>query len=126
MSGQDISIRLYYESKKEMRNASVFVSFNLRNNQGSLLTNMNSADSGFSRLDIYHVGYFECRWPKFNLRSGEYNCNLFCSVNDQIVDWVQSAFVLNVEDGNFFRTGKLVGSQGPILVDHSWSWGPAD
>jgi lipopolysaccharide transport system ATP-binding protein len=126
MSGQDISIRLYYESDKEMQNAMVFVSFNLRNNQGILLTNMNSVDSGFGRLDIHRNGYFECQWPKVNLRCGEYDCNLFCSVNGEIVDWMQSAFVINVEDGNFFQSGTLVGAQGEILVDHSWSCGRAD
>ena len=126
MSGQGISIRLYYESQKEMQNATVFVSFNLRNNQGILLTNMNSVDSGFGRLDIHRNGYFECQWPKVNLRGGEYDCNLFCSVNGEIVDWMQSAFVINVEDGNFFQSGTLVGAQGEILVDHSWSCGRAD
>jgi lipopolysaccharide transport system ATP-binding protein len=126
MSGQDIFVRLYYESEKEMQNASVFVSFNLRDNQGVLLTNMNSVDSGFSRLDIYRRGYFECQWPKFNLRFGDYDCNLFCRVNGEIVDWMQSAFVINVEDGNFFQTGKLVGAQGDILIHHSWSCGRAD
>ena len=126
MSGQDICVRLYYESKKEMHNTLVFVSFNLRNNQGVLLTNMNSVDSGFGRLNIYRRGYFECRWPRFNLRSGEYDCNLFCSVNGDIVDWMQSAFIINVEDGNFFQTGKLVGAQGEILIDHAWSCGRAD
>jgi lipopolysaccharide transport system ATP-binding protein len=126
MSGQDIFVRLYYESEKEMQNALVFVSFNLRNSQGVLLTNMNSIDSGFSRLDIFRRGYFECQWPKFNLRSGEYDCNLFCSVNNEIVDWMQSAFVISVEDGNFFQTGKLVGAQGDILIPHSWSCGRAD
>lgn len=126
LSGQNIIVRLYYESEKEMQNALVFVSFNVRNNQGVLLTNMNSVDSGFSRLDIYRKGYFECQWPKVNLRSGAYECNLFCSVNDEIVDWVQSAFTMNVEDGNFFQTGKLVGAQGDILIHHSWSCGRAD
>lgn len=126
MSGQDIVVRLYYESAKEMKNALVFVSFNLRNNQGVLLTNMNSMDSGFSRLNIYRKGYFECRWPKFNLRFGDYDCNLFCSVNGEVVDWMQSAFIIRAEDGNFFQTGKLVGAQGDILVDHSWSCGPAN
>src|SRR5690348_13660133 len=126
LSGQDIFVRLYYKSRKEMQNALIFVSFNLRNNQGVLLTNINSVDSGFSRLNIYRKGYFECRWPKFNLRVGDYDCNLFCSVNGEVVDWMQSAFIINVEDGNFFRTGKLVGAQGDILIDHSWSCGRAD
>jgi hypothetical protein len=87
---------------------------------------MNSVDAGFSRLNIFRRGYFECQWPKFNLRFGEYDCNLFCSINDEIVDWMQSAFVINVEDGNFFQTGRLVGVQGEILIHHSWSCGRND
>jgi len=126
LSGQDVFVRLYYESEKELQNVLVFVSFNLRNNQGVLLTNMNSIDSGFSRLDIFRRGYFECQWPKFNLRSGDYDCNLFCSINNDIVDWMQSAFIINVEDGDFFQTGKLAGAQGEILIHHSWSCGRAD
>jgi hypothetical protein len=47
-------------------------------------------------------------------------------VNGEVVDWMQSAFVINVEHGNFFRTGKLVGAQGEILIHHYWSCGRAD
>src|SRR5207237_5858758 len=38
MSGQDIVVRLYYESENKKQNASVFVSCNMRNNQGTILT----------------------------------------------------------------------------------------
>lgn len=121
MSGQDVFIRLFYKSEREKQNALVLASFNVRNNQGYLLTNLNSVDSGHSTLDIYRNGYFECYWPKFNLRSGSYDCNLFCSVNGDIVDWMQSAFAINVEDGDFFQTGKLIDrEQGEILVHYSW------
>jgi hypothetical protein len=39
---------------------------------------------------------------------------------------MQSAFVITVEDGNFFQTGKLIAAQGEILVQHTWSCGRAD
>ncbi|MCX8125312.1 MAG: ABC transporter ATP-binding protein, partial [Spirochaetes bacterium] len=126
MSGQNICIRLYYKSKQEKRDASVLVAFNIRNSQGYLLANLNSEDTGQGNLEIYHNGYFECRWPKFNLRSGSYECTLFCSVNGEIVDWVQSAFVINVADGNYYKTGKIIErSQGEVLIDHSWTYGRA-
>lgn len=122
MNGQDVFVRLYYKSEREKQNASVLASFNVRNSQGYLLTNLNSVDSGHSTLNIYGEGYFECHWPRFNLKSGSYDCNLFCSVNEEIVDWMQSAFVINVEDGDYFRTGKMIGrEQGEILIPHSWS-----
>ncbi|MEI9478002.1 MAG: ABC transporter ATP-binding protein [Deltaproteobacteria bacterium] len=125
MSGQDVLIQLHYESEREMRNASVDVSFNVRNSQGYRLANLNSVDSGHSLLDIYSEGYFECYWPQFNLRSGSYDCNLFCCVNGEIVDWMQNAFFINVEDGDYHKTGKLIDrGQGDVLIAHSWACGP--
>ena len=35
-----------------------------------------------------------------NFRSGSYDCALFCAVNGEIVDWLQSAFTIQVEDGD--------------------------
>ena len=125
MSGQDVLIQLHYESEREMRNVSVLVSFNVRSSQGYLLANLNSVDSGHSLLDIYSEGYFECYWPKFNLRSGSYDCNLFCSVNGEIVDWMQNAFIVHAEDGDYYKTGRLVSrDQGDVLIAHSWACGP--
>ncbi len=125
MSGQDVFVQLHYESDREMLNISVLASFNVRNREGYLLTNLNSVDSGYSLLDIYKKGYFECCWPCFNLRSGIFECNLFCSANGEIVDWMQSAFSINVEDGDYYNTGKLISrDQGDILIPHSWTCGP--
>jgi lipopolysaccharide transport system ATP-binding protein len=125
MSGENLSIRLYYQARGEMRKASVNVAFNVRSSSGYLLLNLNSADSGQPLLDIFEHGYFQCDWLRFNLRSGVYDCTLFCSVNGEIADWMQSAFILNVEDGDYYRTGKLVDrAQGDVLVPCSWASQP--
>ena len=125
ISGEDLSIRLYYNCEKEVRNGSVNIAFNVRNGLGYLLLNLNSVDSGQALLEIYQNGYFECRWPRFNLRSGSYECTLFLSVNGEIVDWIQSAFIIDVEDGDYHRTGKLVDrAQGDMLVSYSWASRP--
>jgi lipopolysaccharide transport system ATP-binding protein len=122
MSGQDIYIRFYYESTKVLQGVSVNIAFNVRTSQGYLLTNLNSYDVGKSAIDIYSRGYFQCAWPRFNLRSGYYDCNIFCSVNDEIVDWMQSAFTIQVEDGDFFNTGSLINrDQGDFLAQYDWS-----
>lgn len=123
LSGENILIRFYYTSNEALSNASVNIAFNIRNEQGYLLTNLNSTDSGFDRfLDIYPHGYFQCEWSCFSLRSGTYDCALFCSINGAIADWIQSAFKLEVRDGDFFHTGKLTGrDQGDVLIPHSWA-----
>lgn len=122
MSGQDVHIRFYYRSNKEKQNASVLVAFNVKSSQGYLLANLNSVDTGQGTLDINSSGYFDCYCPKFKFRSGCYDCSLFCSVNGEIVDWLQSAFIIDVEDGDYYGTGKLIErKQGDVLIDHLWT-----
>jgi len=121
ISGQDVRVRLHYLADRRTTRASVNIAFNVCNRQGLVLCNLNSVDTGSSELDVHARGYFECTWPRFCLRSGDYPCTIFCEIDGEIVDWVQSAFVLRVEDGNFFGTGKLVGrEQGDVLVSHFW------
>ncbi|MBI3912600.1 MAG: ABC transporter ATP-binding protein [Chloroflexi bacterium] len=121
LSGQDIVVRFYYESQQELNNANVNIAFNLYNPQGVVITNLNSKDVGRLRLPIAKSGWFECVWPKFSLRAGIYTCALFCEVNGEIVDWLQSAFQIRVEEGDFFGTGSIIQrGQGEILVTYDW------
>jgi lipopolysaccharide transport system ATP-binding protein len=120
-SGDDIIFKIFYTSLKEYEKDPIVISFNIRNNYGQVLTNLKSSVSGESIFNIYKKGYFECLWPKFNLRSGRYECNLFCSINGEIADWLQSAFIIDVEDGDFYGTGKMDDrTQGDILTQHHW------
>lgn len=122
ISGEDLYIRIYYTAKREITNALVNVAFNVKTPLNYVITNLNSVDSGTQIMPVYHEGYFECKWPKFNLRSGDYDCTLFCSINHDITDWIQSAFILHVEDGDYFRTGKIIDrTQGDIFVSNSWA-----
>jgi lipopolysaccharide transport system ATP-binding protein len=122
LSGQNIRLRLYYLSQKELRGVSAVIATNITNERGYLLANLNSLDAGLGNLDIYRSGYFECNWPRFCFRAGAYTCDLFGSINGDIVDWVPSAFSLQVEDGDYFGTGRIIDrQQGEVLVDHSWS-----
>ena len=122
LSGQDIFIRFYYVSNKVMSDAVVNIAFNVRTSQGYLLTNLNSVDVDQSNMSIQTEGYFQCFWPTFNLRSDFYDCALFCAVNGEIVDWLQSAFTIQVEDGDYYNTGKLsTRDAGDILISYAWS-----
>jgi lipopolysaccharide transport system ATP-binding protein len=119
--GQKVIIRIYYKSLREFKDADVSVAFNIRTNLGYLLTNLNSNDVGNNKMDIFKEGFFECTWPKFNLRSGMYDCAVICLINQNVADWIQSAFTIEVEDGDFFGTGKVIErSQGDFLVNYFW------
>ncbi|MFI5165053.1 MAG: ABC transporter ATP-binding protein [Thermoanaerobaculales bacterium] len=122
LSGRDVALRFYYDSARVVQDATVNIAFNVRNAHGLLLTNLDSRSSGNLRMNVHRRGYFECRWPRFNLRSGSYDCAFYCEVNGEVVDWMQSAFTLSVEDGDFFGTGQLIArDQGDVLITHTWS-----
>jgi len=56
------------------------------------------------------------------LRADLHDCARFCSVNSDVLDWIQSAFFIHVEDGTFFVSGPLASpTQGAALVPHQWS-----
>ncbi len=121
LTGQDIKICLEYEALEADEQAQVGVAFNLYNPQGVLLTNLNSKDVGRVTMPVGRRGRLECLWPRFNLRSGVYTCALFCELNGAIADWLQSAFQIQVEDGDYFGTGSVVSrSQGEFLVSYDW------
>jgi lipopolysaccharide transport system ATP-binding protein len=122
LSGQDLLLRFHYESERVVPDARVNIAFNIRNRHGLLLTNLSSRDGGDLQATVHRRGFFQCNWPRFNLRSGSYACAVFCEIDGEIVDWVQSAFELQVEDGDFFGTGRLARrEQGDVLVPHTWS-----
>ena len=122
LSGRDLLIRFHYEADQPIAEADVNVAFNIRSRHGVILGNLNTLDSGFVRQPVHRRGYFECRWPRFNLRVGRYDCALFCSINGEIADWMQHAFELEAEDGDYYGTGRLIGrDQGDVLIDHTWA-----
>ena len=125
LSGQTVRLRFYYESEIEYDQATVNLAFNIYTSNGVLLTHLNTRDVGRMLLPVGRSGYFECEWPDISLRSGVYTCALFCEVNGVIEDWIQSAFQIHIEDGDFFGTGSIVDrSQGDFLVHYNWTSRP--
>jgi lipopolysaccharide transport system ATP-binding protein len=127
-TGDDVHIRLYYTAKENINDATVSVAFNIMSPSGNVLTNLVSSDSSNIKMNIYTSGYFECSWSKLNLREGTYDCNLYCAINNNVVDWIQSAFKLNIEYGDYFGLGagsmtttiNRMTNDGDILISHKW------
>jgi lipopolysaccharide transport system ATP-binding protein len=122
LSGQDLVIRLHYRATKELHGVPVNIVINVRNSTGVLFTSINSSSSSNTTMDVYRDGYFECVWENFNLRGGLYDCDLMGFIEGDMTDLLMSAFVLNVDDGDFYGTGRLPNrTHGDILVKHSWN-----
>lgn len=66
-------------------------------------------------------GYVDCiieRWP---FTAGQYVINMSIRSNNVMEDWIQEAAILDVENGDFFGTGKISPpSHVGVLVPHKW------
>lgn len=120
--GQPVRVRIHYEATENWGEQSLDVAFNLRSNAGVLLTCFANMQTGKVKLPVYPTGFFECLWPKVNLRSGAYMSTVFVAMGGNTCDWIQNAFQLQIEEGNFFGSGNLVPrDHGEFVVEQFWS-----
>jgi lipopolysaccharide transport system ATP-binding protein len=121
-SGQDVTLAFQYEARPGVRLANVKVAVGVHGKFDESLFHLSNTSSN-DALDLLPTrGTLCCRLAKLPLQPGNYTFNLFCSVGDDVADWVQNAGAVIVEPGDFFKSGRLPGIEGgPYLVDHSWS-----
>lgn len=119
--GQQVRLRFHYEAQQDLPSASVLINMSITNDQGMVLTSFNTRDTHTMNMPVMRNGYFECDWPRVNLRPGVYHCNLYGEVNGVISDSLTSAFRLYIDPGDFFDTGEnIYGVQGEFFVEHHW------
>ena len=123
VSGKRLIIGLHYKSfEKNLKNIRVGISINngIYGTQLTVLAN-DITDELFNSLS--DEGVFLCDIPKLSMVSGQYNMNLFCSVNDVISDWLINVCSFNVEVGNYYKTGRNMDSgQSQFLMDYKWKY----
>jgi lipopolysaccharide transport system ATP-binding protein len=67
-------------------------------------------------------GYTDCVIPRWPLKTGCYSCNLFAEKGGSAtLDWIVDAAAVNVENGDYYGSGRLPVPNLPgVLVDYSW------
>ena len=121
--GADAKVRMHYISTG-ISACKVVVAFNIKDNFDRALAHVSSEDTREFRPLISDCGYFECRLPRLPFRAGNYSCNLFCSFDGEIEDWIEDAFSLAVEDGDFHGSGRLPSrNAADIVPENSWVHG---
>lgn len=119
-SGQDIRIRIHYESEETGPIGAVFPQIAVSGLFGQSLFVLLSRASG-SELTIPPNGSMVCEIPRLPLVPGAYVFDVWCKVGGEMADWIQHAGSLRVEEGDFYGTGKLPTIEtGEMLVEHSW------
>jgi lipopolysaccharide transport system ATP-binding protein len=122
INGEDIQFVFDYESRSDVErlegmNFSVVVS----NQLGDIVAYFDSRLTGDTFDAPARNGKIVCHIPNFPLIGGSYYYGIHCEANIQIVDAVYQAGTFNVENGNFFGSGKFPpNGYGEVLIKHKF------
>ena len=102
LSNVSIALTIYNEEGREM--------FTLANH---------ISKEPFSRINKNNS--IQCFVKKMPLMNGSYFCNIIAYKDGIVQDYIQEAYNLEVEEGDFYGTGKVIPTnQQCFLVDNEW------
>jgi lipopolysaccharide transport system ATP-binding protein len=119
-TGEPAQIRLDYKSPTGESFRNVIIRVTIESMWGQVLYVLDSNDAHANIERASPAGRFVCKIPKLALRAGTYPLTLWVSVGGAVLDEVQEAGRLRVEDGDWYGTGKLP-RQGILMTDCEWS-----
>ncbi|MFN8114714.1 MAG: ABC transporter ATP-binding protein [Bacteroidia bacterium] len=121
--GSPLNIELSVLANSKFDLSYLLISIGIDDENGQRITHLSNNITN-QIFDSFQSGMFTVKIhiPLLPLKSGSYTLTLFSSVNSEVADWIQEATVLQVESGDFFKTGKLPEeSQGSFYINHSFS-----
>ncbi len=116
-SGEPCTLEFSYEAASPLQNISV--AWNLRDERAQFLMRISMQDSGKDYGNFPPHGTLRCAIPRLPLVPGHYRLSSEIQVGGEVADAVEGAFVLTVEGGDFYGTGR-VNRHSPVLLDHDW------
>jgi len=119
--GEDVYVKLYYESIKMIKNPIVIIQ--IVNSLNRIVLNSSNVVTGNIFNEINKKGCFVLRIPCFPFLPDTYTFNLRCVGGhyENTLDEIKNAGEIKVHDGDFFNTGKTPRMiDGGALVRHQW------
>lgn len=120
--GQRAQFGISYQCENPEAMNGVAVSLAIYGYDGSLYTVLGNEYASLPFDRVSKAGKFICSMEKFPLTGGKYSINISLSRGGEMLDWVQEAAMIDVEDGDFYGTGRIVpSSHRSILIENTWS-----
>jgi lipopolysaccharide transport system ATP-binding protein len=117
--GNSLKVRIKATTSQNLNNVSVAIAFYAVGGECKLMLWSELVDSNYNIEKGESV--FECYVDRFPLSKGNYSINLFAASYNETLDWIQEAVFLEIEDGDFYQTGKNIqSSHQTALVQHQW------
>ena len=119
MCGSEARFEIKYRGVEPLRNVHISMGFFNVYGDGAAYASNDLVGRSFDL--IRPEGSLICKFDVLPLLPGSYSVSLYCTVNGVIADWVQNAGHVNVEDGDFYGSGKLPpNGYGSVAVAHDW------
>jgi lipopolysaccharide transport system ATP-binding protein len=122
-SGMDTVFVFEYVKYKDVAIKNIDIGFSIHTQEDITLTVFYSSYKDLKFDSLSQEGKFKCCIKKLPLRSGLYRIGGRITSNNEEMDWPRDGLgYLEVEDGDFYKTGKK-GFEGKtyILMDGEWS-----
>jgi lipopolysaccharide transport system ATP-binding protein len=120
-SGLNIELALLANPKFDLSYLNITIGIDDDNGQRIAQLNNNNTNQIFEKFREGEI-IVKINIPNLPLKGGNYTLSVFSSVNNDVADWIQEATTLEVEAGDFFKTGKLPeDSQGNFYINHTFS-----
>jgi lipopolysaccharide transport system ATP-binding protein len=118
-SGGVCRLLFKYETNKQVKYPQL--SFTIRDVNGQYIYRPSSYDTGFD-VEIWPENKFLiCELPHINLIPGLYRITTEIRAGNEILDYIEGAFTLEVHESDFFGNGRI-NNHSPVLINQKWSF----
>ncbi|MCK5021953.1 MAG: ABC transporter ATP-binding protein [Candidatus Pacebacteria bacterium] len=118
-----LKLKLSYKNKTENTYTDVKISLSIKDSNKEHITNITNNVLN-QRIDIQKGrGDIYIEIMNFNLESGKYMLSLFIAtdkMNSEILDSIEDAFMFNIDNNNFYKTGNLPPTRSKVLFNFTF------
>ncbi len=119
-TGEDLIIEVEFDLKSKTIN-NISIAITVYNDEGSEMFTLANHQSSEPFGSVSDKSIIQCFVKKLPLTKGNYTFNLIAYKDGIIQDYIQEAYTLEVEDGDFYGTGKIsVSNRQCFLIDNKW------
>jgi lipopolysaccharide transport system ATP-binding protein len=118
-TGENLKVRLYFKVNAPISNGFFAISFNSLEGENKMLLSSELLNKSY-QFDV-GVHFVDCNINKNPLQAGEYSINIFLKSNNDIVDWLQEALVVEIAPGDFYGNGRTIeNGNTSLLIQQNW------
>jgi lipopolysaccharide transport system ATP-binding protein len=120
-SGQKVLFNIYYECMQPVSSINLSAAISFTNSEGLLVSVLSTDFLNYYIRTNKQKGCITCSIDKLPFSQGQYTMNLIIRNHGIIQDWIRDAEIFEVENGDFFTTGRSVAADHKsVLIDQQW------